>query len=44
MLCPQHVSNALPCDKQGTDTKENYNASSLHQRFCDPSFPFLRDT
>ncbi|AQK72245.1 BRCA1-associated RING domain protein 1 [Zea mays] len=31
MLCPQHVSNALPCDKQGTDTKENYNASSLHQ-------------
>ncbi|XP_066327832.1 uncharacterized protein [Miscanthus floridulus] len=31
VLCPEHVSNALPCDKLGTHTKENCNASSLHQ-------------
>ncbi|KAG0533682.1 hypothetical protein BDA96_04G214200 [Sorghum bicolor] len=31
VLCPEHVSNALPCDNLGTQTKENYNASSLDQ-------------
>ncbi|OQU78211.1 hypothetical protein SORBI_3009G177600 [Sorghum bicolor] len=33
VLCPEHVSKTLPCDKLRTHRKENYN-SSLHQSHC----------
>ena len=33
VLCPEHVSKTLPCDKLYTRTTENANSSSLHQRF-----------
>ncbi|XP_039800490.1 BRCA1-associated RING domain protein 1-like isoform X4 [Panicum virgatum] len=34
VLCPEHVSKTLPCDKLYTRTTENANSSSLHQSQC----------